>query len=373
MPLREHRVLDAAAPGALIRALQRREYRVLGPRVRDAAIVYDELHSAADLPVGWSDAQAPGIYRVVPQEHKAYFAYGNGPHSWKKYLHPAETTLFTATRENGSFRIVEAKPADARALAFLGVHACDLAAMARLEKALSEGGDPGCAARRRQTFIVAIQCLHAGGACFCAAMKTGPRVGEGFDLVLAEMHGPPHRFLAAAGTERGAEVLAELESASASADDLRELEQGIERAAQEQARKLDSAVSQEVLARAFDDARWDNIAARCLGCGNCTAVCPTCFCTTLEDGSDVTGRQARRCRRWDSCFNTDFSYIHGGSIRASLRARYRQWLSHKLGAWIDQFGSHGCVGCGRCVTWCPVGIDLAEEFHALQEAQHGNA
>jgi ferredoxin len=96
-------------------------------------------------------------------------------------------------------------------------------------------------------------------------------------------------------------------------------------------------------------------------------ACPTCFCTTVDDVTDLTGSQAVRSRRWDSCFSMDFSYIHGGSVRSSGASRYRQWLTHKLASWQDQFGASGCVGCGRCITWCPVGIDLTEEVEAIRQ------
>jgi ferredoxin len=98
-------------------------------------------------------------------------------------------------------------------------------------------------------------------------------------------------------------------------------------------------------------------------------VCPTCFCTTVEDGSSVAGRDAQRWRKWDSCFTENFSYIHGGSVRLSVKARYRQWLTHKLAYWIDQFGALGCVGCGRCITWCPGQIDITEEVAAIRGAE----
>ena len=112
--------------------------------------------------------------------------------------------------------------------------------------------------------------------------------------------------------------------------------------------------------------RWAEMADRCMACGNCTQVCPTCFCTSIEDKAALDGTAAERVRRWDSCFTPDFSYIHGGSVRPSVRARYRHWLTHKLGTWHDQFGTSGCVGCGRCITWCPAGIDITEEARALQ-------
>lgn len=95
-------------------------------------------------------------------------------------------------------------------------------------------------------------------------------------------------------------------------------------------------------------------------------VCPTCFCSSVHDVADLSGDNVERIRQWDSCFNLDFSYTKGGTVRDNTRSRYRQWLTHKLASWQDQFDSLGCVGCGRCITWCPVGIDLTEEVQAIR-------
>ena len=134
-------------------------------------------------------------------------------------------------------------------------------------------------------------------------------------------------------------------------------------------RSLDQEGLKELLYENRNHPRWDDVADRCLSCANCTMVCPTCFCTTVEDSTDLTGDTAERVRRWDSCFTMDFSYIHGGAVRKSVKSRYRQWMTHKLGTWQDQFGSSGCVGCGRCITWCPVGIDITEEVAAMRNEQ----
>jgi Fe-S-cluster-containing hydrogenase component 2 len=138
-------------------------------------------------------------------------------------------------------------------------------------------------------------------------------------------------------------------------------------------RSMDTTDIKELLYRNYDHPRWRNVASRCLTCANCTMVCPTCFCTTVEDVTDLTGNQAERWRKWDSCFTVDFSYIHGGSVRASPESRYRQWMTHKLATWIDQFGTSGCVGCGRCITWCPVAIDITEEVRAIRATDHAAA
>ena len=356
----------------LIAALGGKGYTVLGPTVRDGAIVYDRIESVKDLPAGWTDEQEAGRYRLKRRDDEALFGFVVGPQSWKKYLHPAEVRLWSAERKDGTFRILnnEEKPQPQRAL--LGVRACELAAIAVQDRVLLEDKyrDSTYGQRGRGLFVIAVQCTQAASTCFCASMGTGPRVSGGFDLVLTELLGPKgHRFLAAAGSERGTEMLTELGATPAAPEDHHDAETRVEEASR-QVRSIDTGGIKELLYQNFEHPRWDNVAARCLTCANCTMVCPTCFCTSVEDVSDVTGDHAERWRRWDSCFTQSFSYIHGGSIRTSAKARYRQWMTHKLASWIDQFGSSGCVGCGRCITWCPVGIDITEEVRALREGEH---
>jgi ferredoxin len=371
-----HAVLEASKLRDLIAALVRCGYEVLGPTVRDGAIVFDRIESVNQLPAGWTDEQKPGRYQLKQREDQAVFAYAVGPHSWKSYLHPAEFRLWSAERQNGTFRILNNETRPERPYAFLGVRACDLAAIAVQDRVLTgdKYRDPIYGTRREGAFIIVVQCGQAAATCFCASMGTGPRARSGFDLVLTELVDQGgHRFVVKAGSERGAEVLAELETTPAVEEDLRAAEAAVETAARQQVRKLDTDGIKDLLYQNFEHPRWDNLAARCLSCANCTMVCPTCFCTTVEDVSDVTGDHAERWRRWDSCFTQSFSYIHGGSVRSSGKARYRQWMTHKLASWIDQFGSSGCVGCGRCITWCPVGIDITEEARVIRETgRHGN-
>ena len=369
-------VFEAGKIGNLIEALQRRGYQVIGPTLREDAIVLDCLESASQLPTGWTDAHKPGHYRLTRRDDQAVFGYAVGPHSWKKYLHPAETRLWSAERQDGTFRILNNQIPPRRPYAFLGVRACDLAAIAVLDRVLAgdKYHEPIYGERREAAFLVAVQCGQAAETCFCASMGTGPRARGGFDLALTELTAPGvQRFLAEAGTKRGAEILSELDTTPASEADRRAAEAAVENAARQQSRNIATDGLKELLYQNFEHPRWDNAAARCLACANCTMVCPTCFCTTVEDTSDVSGGRAERWRRWDSCFTQSFSYIHGGSVRASGKARYRQWVTHKLASWIDQFGTSGCVGCGRCITWCPVGIDITEEVRAIREtANHGN-
>jgi sulfhydrogenase subunit beta (sulfur reductase) len=222
--------------------------------------------------------------------------------------------------------------------------------------------DPDYQQRRRNIFILAVHCGHPAGTCFCASMGTGPAAAGGFDLALTELtDGGEHRFLVEVGSDEGGAVLSEVSTTAPDDADLAAAAAVIDSARGRMGRRLDT----DGLPRLLQDnplhPRWDDVAARCLSCANCTMVCPTCFCSTVEDVTDVSADHAERWRRWDSCFTTDFSYIHGGAVRASVKSRYRQWITHKLSTWHDQFGTSGCVGCGRCITWCPVAIDITEE------------
>jgi sulfhydrogenase subunit beta (sulfur reductase) len=365
------KVLGLAGLQDLFSALSARGYQLAGPTVRDGAIVYDRLASVQDLPVGWSDEQDGGRYRLRRRDDDALFGFAVGPHSWKKFLLLPVTTLWRAERNDNGFKVIDERE-KAAPYAFIGVRACELHAIAIQDRVFLNGSyiDTAYLRRREDVFIVAAYCGQAGGTCFCASMGTGPRATSGFDLALTEvLAGERHHFLLEIGSERGAEVLAEVEHREATAEEEQEAESVVAKTAAQMARTMDTTDIRDLLYRNREHHRWDDVAGRCLTCGNCTMVCPTCFCATVEDVTDLTGEKAQRVRKWDSCFTMDFSYIHGGSIRASPKSRYRQWMTHKLATWIDQFGTSGCVGCGRCITWCPVAIDITEELHAIRTSE----
>ena len=358
----------------LVVALRDRGFRVLGPVVRDGAIVYDELPSAADLPIGWTDRQEGGVYRLERRADEARFGYAVGPHSWKRFLFPPRVRLWRARRNGDGTPTIEEEPLDETPLAFIGVRSCELHAIEIQDRVFAGGAhvDHDYAARRDGAFLVAVNCFEPGGTCFCTSMGTGPRVRTGYDIALTELLDGEHRFLAEAGSERGAEVLGELTGRPARADDFSAAAAVIDSAAQRMGRTMDVRDIRDLLVDNLEHPRWDDVAERCLTCGNCTLVCPTCFCSAVEDTTDLAGN-AERVRVWDSCFSVDYSFIHGGSIRPTGRSRYRQWMTHKLGTWYDQFGSSGCVGCGRCITWCPVGIDITEEVAAIRATERDRA
>jgi len=364
-------LIEAAALPRLFDALRERGYTVVGPTVRDGAIVVAELDSAADLPYGVGVDTDAGRYRLRDRPDRAAFGHSAGPQSWKDVLHPPRARLWSADRSpDGGVAVHE--PVERHRYALLGVRPCDLAAIGVLDRVLTGGRhvDPVYAGRRDGNLIIAVECTEPGATCFCTSMGTGPHAGGGFDLAMTELtDGGDHRFLVRAGTAAGAEVLAALPRRPADDAGIAHAAEAVAAAADRMGRAMPATGLPDLLAASRESPHWDDVASRCLTCGNCTMVCPTCFCTTTEDVTDLTGDHAERWRRWDSCFDLDFSYLHGGSVRTSGQARYRQWISHKLGTWHEQFGSSGCVGCGRCIAWCPAGIDITQEVAALSLLQ----
>jgi sulfhydrogenase subunit beta (sulfur reductase) len=361
-------LLEAPQLQHLIEALHRQGYTVLGPTLRQGDLVYAEVRHASDLPVGWQDEEEAGSFRLVKGDGQSFFGCRAGQHSWKQFLFPPDLLLWQARREKGSWR-VEVPPLSEPSYAFLGVRSCDLAALAVHDRVFAQGRyhDPLYQERRDQAFIVAVNCTRSGGTCFCASLGTGPKATSGFDLALTEvLEDGHHFFLADVGTKRGADLLGAVTRQPASQDEVAAAARLVSNAARNQTKVLDTTDLQEFLYDNFENPHWDVVAERCLTCGNCAITCPTCFCHSYQDSLDVTGQVAERWRHWEVCFSVDHSYIHGGAIRPSPRSRYRQWLTHKLATWVDQFGCLGCIGCGRCITWCPVGIDITEEVRSLK-------
>ncbi|WP_405910431.1 4Fe-4S dicluster domain-containing protein [Streptomyces sp. NBC_00828] len=363
-------VLDRNGLDALVKHLAGQGRTVVGPTVRDGAVVLAELASADQLPFGWGTEVEAGRYRLVPREDGAAFTHTAGPQSWKTFLHPQREKLWSADRTaDGHLSVVEERP-DPASYAFLGVRPCDLRAIAIQDKVLTGGRfkDSGYAARRTGAFLIAAECTEPGATCFCVSMGGGPAADAGFDLALTEVvDDTGHRFLVRVGSEAGEEVLSHVPHRPTDTGTRTAAREAVDGARERMGRSMPPVSLRTLMGESLEADRWDEVAARCLTCGNCTMVCPTCFCTTSEDVTDLTGDHAERWQHWESCFDLDFSYLHGGPVRSSPRSRYRQWLTHKLSTWYDQFGSSGCVGCGRCVTWCPVGIDITEEASALHD------
>lgn len=361
--------IEASALGKLFDTLKKAQYVIYGPTVRDNAIVYDLIEGIPSLPAGITDEQEAATYRLKSRKDSALFGYRVSPQSFKQYLSPPTRTLWKASRHGKSFEFSHSSEEVVRQ-AFVGMRPCDLSALKIQDRIMTQDvyGDDDYRRRRENTFVVAVNCTEVGHTCFCTSMGTGPRAVDGFDLCLTEIiTNDSHRFLIQVGSEAGIEVAGALPCDRADEDTVDRVNALLTEAAAQMGRSIDIIGLKDLVSRNLDNVYWYEVGRLCLSCCSCTLVCPTCFCFAIEDTTDLKGENATRVRRWDSCFTADFSYIHGGSVRPSTMARYRQWASHKLGHWHDQFGTSGCVGCGRCITWCPAGIDITEVAQGLRD------
>ena len=347
--------------------LRNQGYEAIGPMIKDGAVVYSPLSSMQDLPQGYTSQQDAGYYRLVHTGDEDYFSLTPGPHTWKQFFFPprSEVTQLRRDPQRPNRWLVETRQTRPPAYAFIGVRPCELAAIQIQDRVFlrDDVKDPIYRSRRERAFILVVNCLYPSGTCFCASMGSGPKATEGFDLALTELEDV---FLVEVGSETGRMILANLAWEPASAFLVQAAQRKLEAARAQMGRVLENvdALPAKLLG-SLDHPQYEQVAGRCISCGNCTQVCPTCFCWDVQEINQLDGQVVRRERVWDSCFNPEYSYVFGGNSRPNTRSRYRQWITHKLASWQQQFGTRGCVGCGRCITWCPAKIDITVEAAAL--------
>lgn len=356
--------IEKPAFNLLLSRLKDEGYQSIGPRIKNESLVYEQIESLDDLPQGYSTEQKPGYFRLIREKHNRYFDIIPGAHSWKQFLFPSRIELFSLHKHGKSWENTTGQP-EIPSYAFIGVRACELAAIQIQDNIFmrSDFTDPIYRARRQRVFIVSVNCIHPVGTCFCTSMGTGPRVKEMFDLNLTELDDV---FVLTIGSEIARRMMTGIPFEDASGYVLTNVEHKLNHAEQQMRRRLDTSDLPELIVEHLDHPYWNEIGKRCLSCASCTQVCPTCFCWDSTDEMSLDGKSTKRTRVWDSCFNPGYSHQAGGNTRPTIYSRYRQWLSHKLGTWKQQYGTLGCVGCGRCITWCPAEIDITEEISALR-------
>ncbi len=345
-------------------------HRVIGPKIENGVIVLREI-DYEDIPAGISDIQKPSFYRISPERKDDIFSFSNGPDSFKRFLQPPLREVFKFKKSKKSISITPTLTDD-KPIAFFGIRACDLSAIKLYDKIFMEGiqRDEFYYFLRKDLIIIALNCLYPSDNCFCSSMGTGPEVKFGFDISITELR---DSFCLDINTESGKRLLEEISSEEIDSKDFEEKTTRINNCKESIKKSVPFNDLQKIIYRNFENPRWSDIARRDLECGNCTQVCPTCFCNSSYDYIHINGISKKsgeisgvRMRIWDSCFSRNFARVHGGNFRPSRRARFRHWMSHKMAYTFEQFATTGCVGCGRCITWCPAGIDITEEIDSLR-------
>ncbi len=351
----------------LIDSLQNAGYSCVGPQVRDGAIVYDVLNRAEQLPWGMRDHQEPGGYRLEQIPERKAFAFANGPQGIKPLLFKPQETVWRVERDEQGKLCFKPHQPDELPVAIIGSRSCDLAAMSIQDKVFIGSNNPDLRYKRRreQLFVVAVNCTYSSANCFCVSAGTGPAVNNPFDILMTEID---DGFVVETGSDKGKRIINQLDLHDVKSAQYVDAQNNVKQAAALQTKRIpldNKRDLRDLLFSNLNHTRWDDVAERCLSCGNCTLVCPTCFCHSEVEKPGLDGCNSEHHREWDSCFTTGHTYLNGKIIRDDTKKQYRQWLTHKVGSWFDQFDTSGCVGCGRCVTWCPVGIDITEELAVI--------
>jgi ferredoxin len=364
-----------AASGFLPRAqlqqlfdvLHQQGFACVGPKQADNAIVYAEIQGVDDLPKGLEVDQSPGQFSMQQQEHDRHFSWANTAQAIKPLSFTSREVLWQCEKDaQGNLHFKQHMP-PSRAIAIIGARACDLAALRLQEQHFLNpyAEDPWFKQRIGNLFIVAVHCSHAAATCFCHNTGDGPRASRDFDIAMHELD---QGFILEAGSYSGEKILRKLALDKITAQHSKLAEEQINTTISRQTRTLPAEVK-DILLQRLEHPHWEKVGERCLSCGNCTAVCPTCFCHQQHDEFSMANNTGSHYREWSSCFTHNHGYISGHSLRPTTARRYRQWLTHKFANWYEQYGRSGCVGCGRCITWCPVGIDVTVELKALCESE----
>lgn len=282
----------------------------------------------------------------------------------KEHFIPATETLL-AFHGTAKALSVEAPPAPTRDTVILGVRPCDARALARLDDVFlkREATDDLYQQRRKMTRLVGLACATPSWGCFCTSVGGSPAGSEGLDLLLTDLG---DGYLVRVLTEAGRELVASAGFAAATAAAVAAAEARHAAAAEKMPVRFDATRVAEKLE--WDAPLWTHYAKRCLACGACSFLCPTCHCFDIQD--EVTAEGGVRFRCWDTCQVGEFTRMGAGhNPRQSQRERVRQRVSHKFKYLVEEFGRQGCTGCGRCVEACAVNIDLRQILAEIQGAE----
>lgn len=315
------------------------ECRIVGPVRKGSEFIFREVKTADELCLDY-------ISTILPP---------------KKFFHSPRETLFLFTKEDG-FTFQEAKIEEK--IILFGIHPCDVNAILRLDKIFSEDfEDPYYLGRRKNTIIVALNCIEPRENCFCSSMGTGPYLEKGYDILLTDIG---EKYLVEIGSDVGKSILNGLKLKEARENDFTEKNRRL-KIAKGKIKKFVDATNLAEIARAnMNNKIWADLAEKgiersfpCLSCGLCSLVCPTCYCYEVYDLIDISLKKGERRRELDSCQLLEYGEVAGGNFRKDRKNRIRHWMMCKFGAAAGGISS-SCVGCGRCIKACPAGIDITK-------------
>ncbi len=337
-------ILDKGAVAPLVNALMA-DHRVVGPQAKGPNFVFGTITDPAQLRLDYDTT-------ILPP---------------KKVLQPPQERLATFDRQEHKVEpVVEAEPT-----VLLGAHTCDLHAIQLLDEVFSqEHPDAHYLERRKQTVIVGLECLEpCDEHSFCKSMGTLTS-DEGYDLHLTDLGAA---YAVDVATEQGERLLSRYGTAREAADaDIRRLNEVLGAKWPRFTYRLDfdPAELPALLSMAYDHPLWEELGERCLSCGSCTNVCPTCYCFNVFDEVDMALVAGERVRRWDSCQLDEFARVAGGENFREARAGRQRHRFMRKGKYIyEKFAKLGCVGCGRCIRTCVANISIVDGFNAI----HGSA
>jgi len=334
--------------------------KLFGYRHHNGRIAFSEINNINEIFVALTDIQKPGYYRA-----SSGYRFRHSFSSPKVFLLPPEHLILTVSRD---YDILESSSSFQELTAiFFGIKPCDRKAIDILDHILY-GRSPVYTTRRNAVrAIVVEECLEPGETCFCSTVNAGPTISSGFDIAYARLYGDLLVFRY--GSSLGEKILGKVGLQRAQESHVKMYLEMVNRAISmmrgriPNISEIQKALMEKVSAKPF----WEEISSKCVGCGNCNYVCPTCFCTEIEDR--VENGFSTRVGVWLGCLTYTYGLVAGGHFRQELYTRYRHFILHKFLFYPKQVGDIGCVGCGRCITWCPLGIDLRETLSRIAEVK----
>ncbi len=318
--------------------------------------------------IGPVEKEGHFVFSLIEEVNDLVMDYDTTMLGPRKFIFLPEEKICTIYQKDQGFTIKKVQDVPGQLL--IGVHSCDLHAILVLDKVflLKSFQDHNYRLRRENTLIMALNCTKVCPTCFCSSMGTGPFVelDKGFDFLLTDCG---ESYLIESFSEKAKDLLLPLNLPQADDSLFKKKEQLFQELKGRFIKNLDTTNLVQTLLENQDHPVWQRTAEeRCLGCTNCTMVCPTCFCFNVKDKISFDLKECDRVRYWDSCQELHFAEVHGANYRSSRKARLRQFVTHKLATWVEQFGCFGCIGCGRCMYWCPTHIDLTEMAKEVQKS-----